>query len=366
MSSRDCPADCPRESRVRQAVREDLAAQRPPHQAGAPDNVSKKLPWSTGRRPLMLAPMQGLTHPALRDKFLLDFAPDAVFTEFVRVQGRSGKRLAASVQEGLRAHRSNTPLIVQLIGNRAAALEDAARQLEDSGCRHLNFNLGCPYGRMQSGATGGELLQHPEQLAPLLQRMRKAFSGSFSIKTRAGHVDPEQIFTLLELYQDCGADFIVLHPRTVRQEYRGTADHSLSCRVARQCRVPLIANGDITTAAQAHELFSDRHISGLMLGRGALADPWLFLRIRGRRPEHVNPAERRRELSCYLGDLLPAYLERFCGERQALMKLKDLLNFIPDADLQCNLGRLKRATGAARFQVLLEDLAGDDETQRRT
>lgn len=316
------------------------------------------LPWKPGSRPLMLAPMQGLTHPPLRERFLADYAPDAVWTEFVRVQGRSGKRLARFALEGIRSHHGATPLVVQLIGNRAEALEDAARQLEDVGCRHLNFNLGCPYGRMHSGATGGELLQYADQLPQLLARMRRVFSGSFSIKTRAGYADPGEIFRLLDIYQDSGVDFLVLHPRTVLQKYRGHADHRLSLRVARKSLVPLIVNGDIATAATALELLGDPHIAGLMLGRGALADPWLFSRIRGRCSAEVSDAQRRREVAAYLEALLPGYLERFCGERQALMKLKDLLNFIPDTSLQRDLGRLKRTSSAVRFQALLHSLAG--------
>ena len=95
-------------------------------------------------------------------------------------------------------------------------------------------------------------------------------------------------------------------------------------------------------------------VAGLMLGRGALADPWLFQRIRGVLPGEVDEIQRRRELFELLTDLLSRYLVRFCGERQALMKLKDLLNFIPDDCLQRDMGKLKRATTAARFSALLE------------
>ena len=93
-----------------------------------------------------------------------------------------------------------------------------------------------------------------------------------------------------------------------------------------------------------------------MLGRGALADPYLFRRIRGELPAQVDAIQRRSELHGYIAALLPIYLQRFCGERQALMKMKDLLNFIPDAAFQRDLGKLKRATTAARFAHLLDRL----------
>ena len=95
-----------------------------------------------------------------------------------------------------------------------------------------------------------------------------------------------------------------------------------------------------------------------MLGRGALADPQLFRRLRGESPTTVDEAQRRQQLATYIGTLLPLYLEKFCGERQALMKLKDLLNFIPDEPLQRELGKMKRATTVSRFQQQLQRLAG--------
>ena len=91
-----------------------------------------------------------------------------------------------------------------------------------------------------------------------------------------------------------------------------------------------------------------------MIGRGALADPWLFQRIRGELPGEVDEAQRRRDLFELLTNLLPRYLVRFCGERQALMKMKDILNFIPDDCLQRDISKLKRATTAVRFSELLE------------
>jgi len=115
----------------------------------------------------------------------------------------------------------------------------------------------------------------------------------------------------------------------------------------------VIANGDINTAATGRKLLAETGAAGLMLGRGALADPLLFRRLRGELPGSVDEAQRRWEVAAYIETLLGLYLVKFCGERQALMKLKDLLNFIPDDGLQRQLGKLKRATTAERFRTLL-------------
>lgn len=314
------------------------------------------LPWSADRPPLLLAPMQGLTNSALRGYFVDTVAPDAVFTEFVRVQPQSRKRVAKADLAEIREHVGPAPLVVQLIGHTASALAAAAERVQQAGCRHLNLNLGCPYGRMTTGATGGELLREPDKLKELLLALRREVSGSFSVKCRSGYSDPQQIFQLLPLFEECRLDYLILHPRTVQQKYAGQADHDLTAEAVRRTALPLIANGDINDAATAKQVMQKTGAVGLMLGRGALADPLLFRRIRGEQPAQVDRLQRRRELEEYIGALLPLYLEKFCGERQALMKLKDLLNFIPDEDLQRELGKLKRTTTVSSFRSRLHHL----------
>lgn len=302
----------------------------------------------------MLAPMQGLTNSALRQSFLETYQPDVVFTEFVRVQTQTIKRITKADLAEIRSHCAAVPLVVQLIGNNATALAEAAEHVQAAGCSHINLNLGCPYGRMTTGATGGELLRRPQQLAALLEELRRACHGSFSIKCRAGYEDLEQWVTLLPLFEDSGADFLILHPRTVIQRYSGQADHAITARVVEKTSLPVIANGDIDSPVKAQELLTQTAVAGLMLGRGALADPLLFQRIRGDAPLRIDPVQRRRELGHFIADLLPRYLEKFCGERQTLMKIKDVLNFITDEELQRDLGKLKRSNSKDQFAALVQ------------
>ena len=206
------------------------------------------LPWSKDHPPLMLAPMQGLTNPALRRYFIETVAPDMVFTEFVRVQQQSRKRIAKAELTEIREHDAAVPLVVQLIGHNAEALGEAAVRVQQAGCRHLNLNLGCPYGRMTTGATGGELLRDPLKLGALPSSQRQAISGSLSVKCRAGYSDPQQIFELLPIYEECRLDYLILHPRTVEQKYAGLADHQLTAEVVKRTSLPVIANGDINAA----------------------------------------------------------------------------------------------------------------------
>ena len=117
----------------------------------------------------------------------------------------------------------------------------------------------------------------------MIPALRDAVAGTFSVKMRAGYDDPQQVFSLLPLFESAGVDFLILHPRTVVQEYAGLADHGITAGVVAATRLPVIANGDIRTVADGQRVLRLTGAAGLMLGRGAIADPLLFQRLRGRR-----------------------------------------------------------------------------------
>lgn len=319
-----------------------------------------RLPWAAGERPLMLAPMQGLTNGALRACSMEHGRPDVVWTEFVRVQGGSRKPVRRSDLEEIRSHVGPAPLVVQLIGGSADALADAARVAEDAGAEHLNLNLGCPYGRMTTCATGGGLLKDPLALAALLSTLRPAVRGSFSIKCRTGWDDPRQVFALLPIFEDVGVDFVVLHARTVEQKFKGEADHALGARVVAATSLPVLLNGDIRDAARGRLLLAESGAAGLMIGRGALADPLLFRRLRGELPDAPTESERRAELRVFVADLLERYQRLFHGERQVLAKIKDVIGFMGEGDLEPDVKRLRRAKTIERFLDELELMSPRD------
>ena len=295
--------------------------------------MSSILPWNPGDTPLMLAPMQGLTNRALRSLFGEWVRPDIMFTEFIRV--RPGARKAFSTVDRLEAAStsSDIPLVVQLIGKDTDGLKASALAAQENGAKHLNLNLGCPYGRMNSGSAGGALLKHPEGLEGRLTTLRDCIDGSFSVKIRSGYDDPEQIFSLLNYFEDCGVDFIVLHPRTVIQKYNGRADHNLTARLVEKTRLPVIANGDVTTAAEGENVLAKTGGAGLMIGRGAIRDPLIFERLRNNAPSEPSKKERAAELTYYITELAKRYREIFQGDNQALNKLKTILSMLREDEL---------------------------------
>lgn len=316
-----------------------------------------KLPWEPDCRPLMLAPMQGLTNRALRELFIARVQPDVVFTEFVRAKSDNRKCISDSDRREIDTASSATPLVVQLIGSNVNYLVAAAVAVQELGAKHLNINLGCPYGRMTKNSAGGALLKNPAGLPLLLTSLREAISGSFSIKVRSGYDDPSQLLSLLPLFEDCGVDFLIVHPRTVRQRFSGLADHAVTAEVVRRSSLPVIANGDIRTVVDGERVYSQTGAVGLMLGRGAIADPLLFARLRGRYPALSTYEQRLEELRDYLGQLLARYRKLFCGDQQILNKMKEVLSQIDDPDFANQLRKLKQTRNLGDFAALLSALA---------
>ena len=314
-----------------------------------------RLPWLPGETPLMLAPMQGLTNRALRSLFIKWVRPDVVCTEFMRVNPVAAKkRLSPGDLREISPSEEGVPLIVQLIGHGREALVSAARAAQDAGAVHINLNMGCPYGRMTSGLTGGGMLKRPELLEEIIPALREAISGTFSVKLRAGYDDPQQVFSLLPLFESAQVDFLVLHPRTVRQAYNGLADHAVTAEVVKRTRLPIIANGDIRCSAGGLRVLKETGAAGLMLGRGAIGEPMLFERLRGRAGAEPECRERRAMLHRYLSDLLPLYSELFCGDAQVLGKIKGVVANVEDPELDQELKQLKRSKTLSAFREAVE------------
>lgn len=318
----------------------------------------KELPWDENSIPLMLAPMQGLTNRAMR-KVLIDWVkPDTVFTEFVRVSSVSRKRIANSDKIEAAATHSEVPLVVQLVGHDVSGMVRAAEEVSSLGVRHLNLNMGCPYGRMTTGQTGGAMLKSPEKLPEILAGLRQCFSGTFSVKLRAGFDDPREVFKVLPMFEEAGVDFLILHPRLVTQEYSGQADHTITAEVVQSTSLPVIANGDVFTAAGGWQVLQKTGAAGLMLGRGAIADPLLFERLRKRATAEPSGAEKEKMLGQLLQRLLRPYQEMYCGDTQVMAKLKGVLAAIEDEDIIELASRMKRIRSLAEFSHKVTMLAG--------
>lgn len=282
----------------------------------------------------MLAPMQGLTNRGLRRVYAETVKPDLLFTEFVRVRPRAKVMVAQSDFTEALATSPGIPLIVQVIGCAEEGVVAATRELVERGVEHINVNMGCPFGRMTSVLAGGGMFRSPHTVEPMLRELRSIVPGSLSVKTRTGLDDERQLFDILPAFENAGIDFLIVHSRTVKQKYKGPANHEITREIVERTSLPVIANGDVSQPGHASEVLSQTGANGLMLGRGAIADPRLFERIRGTAEAEPNAKEYKREMAVHLTLLLEAYTEIFCGEVQVLAKLRETLVHFSHPDLR--------------------------------
>lgn len=301
----------------------------------------------------MLAPMQGLTNRALRAVYGEIAKPDVLFTEFVRVRPKAKKVIANSDFIEATTRVPGIPLVVQVIGCADEGVVDAVADLVERGVEHINVNMGCPFGRMTSVLAGGGMFKQPETVYPMLAALREIVPGSLSVKTRLGIEGQREIFTVLDSFSKAKIDFLIVHSRTVKQKYKGEADHELTREIVQTLKIPVIANGDIRTVEDANRVSQQTGASGIMLGRGAIADHRLFERIRGN--AHTNPSEDERiqEVTLRLRMLLERYQDIFHGDAQVLAKFKEVLAHLDLPELIRLRKRLRKARSSSEIQGVL-------------
>ncbi len=276
---------------------------------------------------LLLAPLRGLTDYILRGSlqhhlggFDLGLAP------FISTVERLGPRKARYLDDVLPRKNEYLPVIPQFLGNNPEQALRLCHELHQLGHREVNWNLGCPFAPVTRKRRGAGLLPHPELVAAFLGAFLPNSPVRLSVKVRLGLTDPDELFGLLPVLADHDLSSIILHPRTALQEYSGTVDLGRFEQVLAQCPHPVIYNGDLVDVAGFTGLLTRfGPLPGWMIGRGAIHDPTLAARIKGRT---FDEAGRRLALETLHQDLSAAYLERYLTERMVLDRLKQLFRYL--------------------------------------
>ncbi len=220
---------------------------------------------------LVMAPMSGITDYPFR-QLAREMGCGLVFTEMVSAEGllRKGEAL-------LNIEKDDHPVSVQFFGSSPAVLAEAAVRAEAWGADIIDLNMGCPAKQVVKTGAGVDLMQFPEKVREILVEMRKRVKIPLTIKIRSGwdeeHINAVEISKIAE---DCGVNAIFLHPRTKVQGFHGQADWNLIGEVKRAVRIPVIGNGDVTTPSLVKKMFEEAGCDGVMIGRGALGNPWIF------------------------------------------------------------------------------------------
>ena len=231
-----------------------------------------------------LAPMAGVSDPALRLQ-CKKMGAGLVVTEFTNIHSiiakeRQLKERMKTIQEFIEYSDEERPLSIQLFGSDLPALEKAAKIVEPY-FDIIDYNMGCPAPHITSQMAGGALLQEVNLTQQIFSTLVNAVKKPVTLKIRSGVTDASKFLfrDISEIAEDEGIEMITFHPRTVSQGYSGTADWDLIKELKEISSIPIVGNGDITTPEDAKTMIDNTNCDYVMIGRGAMGNPFLFEQI---------------------------------------------------------------------------------------
>lgn len=318
------------------------------------------LKWLRGDAPILaLAPMQDLTTLQFMRVIARYGGPDVYWTEFFRVHGDSKpeKWILKSITE----NPTGRPVVAQLIGNDIPALVRNAKLLQKYPVAAIDLNLGCPAPVVYRKCAGGGLLRDPDKIDAILGALRDAVTVPFTVKTRVGFQSVEEFDELLPVFAKHPIDLLTVHARTVKQMYRPGVRYDLIAQAARELKCPVLANGNVHGPAQAEQLLAETGVRGLMIGRGAIRNPWLFDQIRQQlRGENIK-LPTGRDVLAYIRELWENEITPGVPESAQVMRMKKFMNFIGEGISEKFLFEIRRVATAADFFRLCENFLNHDQ-----
>jgi tRNA-dihydrouridine synthase len=306
---------------------------------------------------LYLAPILGVTGRVFRNLFSRHFSGfDAAMAPFINPQGQAHfkQKVLADV---LPEDNTGLPLIPQLLHNNAANFIAMAARLEDLGYDHINWNLGCPAPMIVRKRRGSGLLPYTDAIIAFLDEVMPHLRARLSIKTRLGLHEPTEILKLLPRLDVFPLEEITVHARLGKQLYRGTTDLDGFAACLERTRHHLVYNGDITDTAVFNDL-SRRFpsVQRWMIGRGALADPFLPAAIKG--DQALSRQEKTQRIMAFHDELYETYRQRLFGPSHLLGRMKQLWAYLifsfPGQERL--LKKINKVSSEEQYQGLIREL----------
>jgi len=271
---------------------------------------------------LIMAPMSGITNLPFR-LIVKRLGAGLVTTEMISAMGliRNHKKTFRYLQSS----QEEKPLSVQIFGYDPHVMAEAARMVVDAGADVVDINMGCPAKKVVKTGAGGALLRSPDRVKDIVSAVRKVCPIPLTVKTRAGwSPDQPSACETARLVEDCGADAITIHPRFVTQRFSGNADWTIISDVKSQVKIPVIGNGDVSTPELALDMKRQTGCNGVMIGRAAMGNPWIFRQIldldKGLNPGSPELSERRAIIIEHFN-----LLSGLIGEKRASKLMRGLL-----------------------------------------
>ena len=264
---------------------------------------------------LVLAPMAGVSVQAFRRQGRR-FGAGLVCSEMVSCAGlhHQNERTLGY----LRIASDERPLAVQIFGSEPALMAEAAGMVERAGADIVDINFGCPVRKVTKTGAGATLLDDPDRACRIVDAVASAVDVPVTVKMRRGLEDGSR--TCLDVgprLVEAGAQSLTLHPRSARQMYTGSADHSLTAELVERVDVPVVASGDIVSRVRAEAVLAATGASAVMVGRAAQGNPWAISEILGLNGHEPSRDEVAAELILFVRETV-----RELGERRASGFLK--------------------------------------------
>ena len=268
--------------------------------------------------PFAVAPMAGMTDTAFRRLVKRHGGCGLVVTEMVSSEGLV--RGIDRTLEYAEYTEEERPISIQVFGGDPEKMAAAAQIVEGMGADVVDVNMGCPVPKIAKHNAGCSLMREPQHAASLVKAMTRAVKIPVTVKMRAGW-DATEVNApdLARRMEDAGAAAVSVHGRTAAQSYSGSSDWDLIARVASGLSIPVFGSGDCVEPSQLVDRLGAGSVAGVLVGRGALRNPWIFQQARdlaeGRQPREVTAEDRARFLLDYIDLLVTERVDEAQGFR---------------------------------------------------
>ncbi len=301
---------------------------------------------------ILLAPMAGVTDLPFR---LLCREQEAGLVCMEMVSAKAILYKNKNTESLLTIHPQEGPVSLQLFGSDPKILSEMARQIEERPFSILDINMGCPVPKVVGNGEGSALMKQPKLVEEIVTAVVKAVKKPVTVKIRKGFNDTcVNAVEIARIAEQCGAAAVMIHGRTREQYYTGEADWEIIAKVKDKLSIPVIGNGDIKDGASAEAILRQTGCDGIMVGRAARGNPWIFRQIAAYLQDGtVLPAPEKEEIRAMILRHAKMQLE-YKGEYTGIREMRKHVSWytagMPDS------ARLRRTVNMVESFAALEEL----------